>query len=109
MAAAIVRGVSKRLTSVCSTSVKRVQDVKPLHSSTAKQSGGVQESHAHHDNHGHHEDDYGAYVHAKRMYDLPNMKHRTLKMGLGVFGVVFIGTAVPIFAVMFQQKKAMIS
>ncbi|KAH7415613.1 hypothetical protein KP509_14G053800 [Ceratopteris richardii] len=65
-----------------------------------------------HDSHGHHgndEHDYGAYLHAKHMYDLPGMKNRTLKMGLSVFGVVAFGTAVPIIAVIFQQKKAMIS
>lgn len=63
-----------------------------IHSTGVKRMGG----------HGHDEPDY---VHAKHMYDLDKMKHRTLKMSLSVFSVVAIGVAVPIYAVIFSQKK----
>lgn len=49
---------------------------------------------------------YDDYIHAEHMYNLPAMKHRKLKMGIGVFGVLAIGTFVPIGAVIFQQRKA---
>ncbi|KAJ7561281.1 hypothetical protein O6H91_03G021700 [Diphasiastrum complanatum] len=49
---------------------------------------------------------YGAdYLHAEHMYNIPAMSHRKLKFGLGVFGALAIGIGVPIFAVVFQQKK----
>lgn len=51
-------------------------------------------------------DDYEYYLHAKHMYNLDRMKHQGLKMSLGVFTAFSIGVGVPIFAVMFQQKKA---
>ncbi|KAI5062713.1 hypothetical protein GOP47_0023252 [Adiantum capillus-veneris] len=107
MAAAIAQATSKRLASLAvSSTPKRMPGVKQLHSSAPKQTGGSHDSHGNgHDSHG---DDYDAYLHAEHMYNLPGMKHRKLKMGLAVFAVVAIGTGVPIFAVIFQQKKAMI-
>ncbi|BBM99130.1 hypothetical protein MPTK1_1g18980 [Marchantia polymorpha subsp. ruderalis] len=45
------------------------------------------------------------YLHAPHMYDLPNMKQKSLKMGLLVFGGLALGTAVPIVACQYQQKK----
>ena len=60
------------------------------------------------DGHGAGHDNYDDYIHAEHMYNLPAMKNRTLKMGLAVSAVVGIGTAVPIIAVIFQQKKAKI-
>eukprot|EP00244_Chara_vulgaris_P012928 TRINITY_DN705_c1_g1_i3.p2 TRINITY_DN705_c1_g1~~TRINITY_DN705_c1_g1_i3.p2 ORF type:complete len:105 (-),score=32.85 TRINITY_DN705_c1_g1_i3:67-345(-) len=50
--------------------------------------------------------DEPAYLHADRMYDLPSMKNRKLKMGLLVFGGLGFGIAVPLFAVAVQQQKA---
>lgn len=66
-----------------------------FHATGAKRMGG---GHAH----GH---DEPYYLHAKHMYNLDRMKNQKLKMTLGVFGVFAIGTGVPIFAVIFQQKK----
>eukprot|EP00241_Pyramimonas_parkeae_P020822 CAMPEP_0114308816 /NCGR_PEP_ID=MMETSP0059-20121206/18288_1 /TAXON_ID=36894 /ORGANISM="Pyramimonas parkeae, Strain CCMP726" /LENGTH=87 /DNA_ID=CAMNT_0001432539 /DNA_START=85 /DNA_END=348 /DNA_ORIENTATION=- len=48
----------------------------------------------------------GPFVHAKHMYDLPNMPNRTLKWGLGIFGGVATGFGIPIFACWFQFTKA---
>ncbi|KAJ3677877.1 hypothetical protein LUZ60_001680 [Juncus effusus] len=45
------------------------------------------------------------YEHAKHMYNLDRMKNRPLKMSLGVLTAFSIGVAVPLFAVVFQQKK----
>ncbi|XP_054790690.1 uncharacterized protein LOC129296119 [Prosopis cineraria] len=52
--------------------------------------------------HGHDEPEY---LHAKHMYNLDKMKYRPLKMSLAVFSAFSIGVAVPVFAVIFQQKK----
>jgi hypothetical protein len=54
---------------------------------------------------GHGHDDYEYYLHAKHMYNLDRMKHQALKMSLGVFTAFSIGVGVPIFAVVFQQRK----
>ncbi|XP_042487730.1 uncharacterized protein LOC122067966 [Macadamia integrifolia] len=52
--------------------------------------------------HGH---DEPYYLHAKHMYNLDRMKHQKLKMTLGVFTAFSIGVGVPVWAVIFQQKK----
>ena len=65
-----------------------------IHSTGAKSMGG---------GHGHGSEPY--YLHAKHMYNLHKMKHQGLKMTLGVLSAVSIGVAVPIIAVIFQQKK----
>lgn len=52
--------------------------------------------------HGH---DEPYYLHAKHMYNLDRMKHQGLKMTLGVFTAFSLGVGLPIFAVVFQQKK----
>ncbi|CAH8257895.1 unnamed protein product [Arabidopsis lyrata] len=52
---------------------------------------------------GHGYDEY--YLHAKHMYNLDRMKYQALKMSLGVFTAFSIGVGVPIFAVVFQQRK----
>ncbi|XP_022143637.1 uncharacterized protein LOC111013498 [Momordica charantia] len=65
-----------------------------FHSTGAKRMGG----HAH----GH---DEPYYLHAKHMYNLDRMKNQKLTMTLGVFTAFSIGVAVPIYAVIFQQKK----
>ncbi|EPS61894.1 hypothetical protein M569_12903, partial [Genlisea aurea] len=64
-----------------------------IHSTSIKEMGG---------GHGH---DEPFYVHAKHMYNLDRMSHQKLKMTLGVLSAFSIGVAVPIYAVIFQQKK----
>lgn len=66
-----------------------------IHSTGVKRMGGGH-------GHGH---DYEYYLHAKHMYNLHRMKHQGLKMTLGVLTAFSIGVAVPIVAVVFQQKK----
>ncbi|KAK9095963.1 hypothetical protein Sjap_021460 [Stephania japonica] len=63
-----------------------------FHSTGVKQMGG----------HGH---DEPFYLHAKHMYNLDRMNLQALKMSLGVFTAFSIGVGVPIYAVIFQQKK----
>nr|XP_043636425.1 uncharacterized protein LOC122607504 [Erigeron canadensis] len=63
-----------------------------IHSTGVKRMGG----------HGH---DEPAYLHSKHMYNLDRMKHQKLTMTLGVFTAFSIGVGVPIYAVIFQQKK----
>ncbi|XP_027366791.1 uncharacterized protein LOC113873036 [Abrus precatorius] len=64
-----------------------------FHSTGLKRMGG---------GHGH---DEPYYIHAKHMYNLDRMKHQKLKMSLAVFTAFSIGVAVPVYAVIFQQKK----
>ncbi|XP_020229280.1 uncharacterized protein LOC109810268 [Cajanus cajan] len=64
-----------------------------FHSTGMKRMGG---------GHGHGEPDY---MHAKHMYNLDKMKHQGLKMSLAVLSAFSIGVAVPVYAVIFQQKK----
>ncbi|KAK4280008.1 hypothetical protein QN277_011693 [Acacia crassicarpa] len=64
-----------------------------FHSTGVKRIGG---------GHGHDEPEY---IHAKHMYNLDKMKNRPLKMSLAVFSVFSLGVAIPVFAVVFQQKK----
>ncbi|KAI0519626.1 hypothetical protein KFK09_007080 [Dendrobium nobile] len=52
--------------------------------------------------HGH---DEPFYVHAKHMYNLDRMKHQKVKMSLGVLAAFSIGVGVPVYAVIFQQRK----
>lgn len=52
--------------------------------------------------HGH---DEPYYVHAKNMYNLDRMKYQKVKMPLAVFTAFSIGVIVPVYAVIFQQKK----
>uniref|UniRef100_A0A5K0ZFZ5 SLL1 protein n=2 Tax=Nymphaea colorata TaxID=210225 RepID=A0A5K0ZFZ5_9MAGN len=54
---------------------------------------------------GHGHDSEPFYMHAKHMYNLDRMKHQKLKMSLGVWTCFAIGATVPIFVVIFQQKK----
>ncbi|CAL5387698.1 unnamed protein product [Camellia sinensis] len=66
-----------------------------FHSTGVKRMGG---------GHGHgHDEPY--YLHAKHMYNLDRMKHQQLKMSLAVFTAFSVGVAVPVYAVIFQQKK----
>lgn len=52
--------------------------------------------------HGH---DEPFYLHAKHMYNLDRMKYQKIKMPIAVFTAFSIGVLVPIYAVIFQQKK----
>ena len=63
-----------------------------FHSTGVKRMGG----------HGH---DEPYYLHAKHMYNLDRMKYQKLTMSLAVFTAFSIGAGVPVFAVVFQQKK----
>ncbi|XP_052191527.1 uncharacterized protein LOC127800766 [Diospyros lotus] len=65
-----------------------------FHSTGVKRMGG---------GHGHGHEPF--YLHAKHMYNLDRMKHQKLKMTLGVFTAFSIGVGVPVYAVIFQQKK----
>ncbi|KAF7127615.1 hypothetical protein RHSIM_Rhsim11G0056800 [Rhododendron simsii] len=69
--------------------------VSYFHSTGVKRMGGA---HAH----GH---DEPYYMHAKHMYNLDRMKHQKLTMSLAVLTAFSIGAGVPVFAVVFQQKK----
>lgn len=46
------------------------------------------------------------YEHAETMYNLPAMKNRKMKFGIGVFGSVAMGAILPVVACNFQQRKA---
>ncbi|KAM3688260.1 hypothetical protein ACB098_10G139700 [Castanea mollissima] len=63
-----------------------------LHSTGVKRMGG----------HGH---DAPYYEHAKHMYNLDKMKNQKLKVTLATCTLFSIGTGVPVFAVLYQQKK----
>lgn len=67
--------------------------IRGFHSTGIKRMGG---------GHGH---DEPFYMHAKHMYNLDMMKHQKVKMPLAVFTAFSIGVGVPIYAVIFQQKK----
>ncbi|XP_009104880.1 uncharacterized protein LOC103830819 [Brassica rapa] len=87
-----IRSISKIIASSESSVSRSVS--RSFHSTGAtKMSGG---------GHGH---DEPYYLHAKHMYNLDRMKYQGLKMSLGVFTAFSIGVGVPIFAVVFQQRK----
>lgn len=65
---------------------------REIHSSGMKMMGG----------HGH---DEPFYMHAKHMYNLDRMKYQKLKVSLSVLSAFSIGVFVPVYAVIFQQKK----
>ncbi|THU50246.1 hypothetical protein C4D60_Mb06t18140 [Musa balbisiana] len=78
---------------IIGTRVDIVLVTHEFHATSMKRMGG----------HGH---DEPFYVHAKHMYNLDRMKHQKLKVTLGVLSAFGIGVIVPIYAVIFQQKKA---
>ncbi|XP_071717421.1 uncharacterized protein [Rutidosis leptorrhynchoides] len=80
----------RSLTSRLIVSTKSGQ--RGFHSTGAKRMGG----------HGH---DEPAYLHSKHMYNLDRMKSQKLTMSLSVLAAFSIGVAVPVYAVIFQQKK----
>ncbi|XP_020245844.1 uncharacterized protein LOC109823846 [Asparagus officinalis] len=85
-----IRSCARVLVSSASISKPATRE---LHATAAKQMGG----------HGHSSDPY--YLHAKHMYNLDRMKYQKLTMSLSVLAVFSIGVAVPVYAVIFQQKK----
>ncbi|CAN8235385.1 unnamed protein product [Cochlearia groenlandica] len=89
-----LRSVSKIIASSESSISRSV--TRNIHSTGAKKMSGG--------GHGGH-DDYEYYLHAKHMYNLDRMKYQAVKMSLGVFTAFSIGVGVPIFAVVFQQRK----
>ncbi|XVF30041.1 hypothetical protein REPUB_Repub16aG0023100 [Reevesia pubescens] len=89
-----LRSASKLLNSSSQSLLSKSAN-RGFHSTGVKRVGG---GHAH----GH---DEPYYLHAKHMYNLDRMKHQKLKMSLGVFTAFSIGVIVPIYAVVFQQKK----
>lgn len=56
--------------------------------------------------HGH---DEPHYLHAKHMYNLDQVKYQKVKMPLAVWTAFSIGVFVPVFAVIFQQRKTVSS
>ncbi|XP_020106479.1 uncharacterized protein LOC109722760 [Ananas comosus] len=85
-----IRSGMKLLTSSESALSKSVS--RGLHATGAKRMGA----------HGH---DEPFYLHAKHMYNLDRMKHQKLKVSASVLAAFSIGVAVPVYAVIFQQKK----
>ncbi|KAF9670624.1 hypothetical protein SADUNF_Sadunf13G0088200 [Salix dunnii] len=66
-----------------------------IHSTGVKRMGG---GHAH----GH---DEPFYLQAKHMYNVVRMKYQRIKLPLAVFTALSIGVIVPVYAVIFQQKR----
>ncbi|GLT75318.1 hypothetical protein SLA2020_470520 [Shorea laevis] len=88
-----IKSASKLLASSQSLLSKSAN--RGFHSTGVKRMGG---------GHGHgHDEPY--YLHAKHMYNLDRMKYQGLKMSLAVFTAFSIGVVVPVYAVIFQQKK----
>ncbi|XP_057427128.1 uncharacterized protein LOC130720496 [Lotus japonicus] len=87
------RSAAKLLSSSGPSLSKSAPVGRGFHSTGVKRMGG---------GHGH---DEPYYMHAKHMYNLDRMKHQGLKMSLAVFTAFSIGVAVPVYAVIFQQKK----
>ncbi|KAK8642966.1 hypothetical protein V6N13_012287 [Hibiscus sabdariffa] len=87
-----LRSASKLLNSF-SQSLLHKSANRGFHSTGVKRMGG---------GHGH---DEPYYLHAKHMYNLDRMKHQKLTMSLGVLTAFSIGVFVPVYAVIFQQKK----
>ncbi|KAJ6877893.1 hypothetical protein NC651_030590 [Populus alba x Populus x berolinensis] len=88
-----LRSASKLFTASESHLSKSVN--RGIHSTGVKRMGG---GHAH----GH---DEPFYLHAKHMYNLDRMKYQKIKMPLAVFTAFSIGVMVPVYAVIYQQKK----
>ncbi|XP_004508269.1 uncharacterized protein [Cicer arietinum] len=85
-----LRSAAKLIASSESSLSKSVS--RGFHSTGMKRMGG----------HGHGDPEY---MHSYHMYNLDKMKHQGLKMSLAVFTAFSIGVAVPVYAVIFQQKK----
>ncbi|KAJ1271053.1 hypothetical protein BS78_06G099600 [Paspalum vaginatum] len=92
MATALNRGLRSGIRLVAAGAEASKPASRGFHATGVKRMGG----------HGH---DEPYYVHAKHMYNLHRMKHQALKVSLSVLGAVGIGIGVPVYAVVFQQKK----
>ncbi|CAD5167062.1 uncharacterized protein LOC135622788 [Musa acuminata AAA Group] len=91
---AMIRGIGSGIKLLTSSEAALFRSVtREFHATGMKRMGG----------HGH---DEPYYLHAKHMYNLDQMKHQKLKVALSVWSAFGIGMAVPVYAVMFQQKKA---
>ncbi|KAJ6433612.1 hypothetical protein OIU84_017331 [Salix udensis] len=66
-----------------------------IHSTGVKRMGG---GHAH----GHEEP---FYLHANHMYNVDRMKYQRIKLPLAVFTAFSIGAIIPVYAVIFPQKR----
>ncbi|WOL08820.1 hypothetical protein Cni_G17573 [Canna indica] len=93
IAMALNRGIRSGIKLFASSEASLSKSVtREFHATGVKRMGG----------HGH---DEPYYLHTKHMYNLDRMKHQKLKMAVSVLACVSIGVAVPVYAVMFQQKK----
>ncbi|CAN6235031.1 unnamed protein product, partial [Urochloa humidicola] len=92
MATALNRGLRSGIRLIAAGAEASKPASRGFHATGVKRMGG----------HGH---DEPYYVHAKHMYNLHRMKHQGLKVTLSVLGAVGIGVGVPVYAVIFQQKK----
>nr|ACG33829.1 hypothetical protein [Zea mays] len=92
MATALNRGLRSGLRLLAAGAEASKPASRGFHATGVKRMGG----------HGH---DEPYYIHAKHMYNLHRMKHQGLKVTLSVLGAVGIGVGVPVYAVIFQQKK----
>lgn len=70
-----------------------MRGTRGLHATAERRMGG----------HGH---DEPYYMHAKHMYNLDRMKFQKLTVSLSVLAAFSIGVAVPVYVVIFQQRKA---
>ncbi|KAI4324171.1 hypothetical protein L6164_023728 [Bauhinia variegata] len=95
--------LSRRMATVLRSAAKLINSSELMtksvsrnfHSTGMKRMGG---GHAH----GH---DEPYYMHAKHMYNLDRMKYQKVKVPLAVLTAFSIGVFVPVYAVIFQQKK----
>ncbi|CAN6270162.1 unnamed protein product, partial [Urochloa humidicola] len=92
MATALNRGLRSGIRLIAAGAEASKPASRGFHATGVKRMGG----------HGH---DEPYYVHAKHMYNLHRMKHQGLKVTLSVIAAVSIGVGVPVYAVVFQQKK----
>ncbi|XP_066347257.1 uncharacterized protein [Miscanthus floridulus] len=92
MATALNRGLRSGIRLLAAGAEASRPAYRGFHATGVKRMGG----------HGH---DEPYYLHAKHMYNLHRMKHQGLKVTLSVLGAVSIGVGVPVYAVIFQQKK----
>ncbi|PON38064.1 TonB-dependent heme receptor A [Parasponia andersonii] len=90
-----LRSIAKQLIATSESTLLLKPGTRGLHSTGVKRMGG---------GHGH-GDDYEYYLHAKHMYNLDRMKYQKVKIPLAVFTAFSIGVLVPVYAVIFQQKK----
>ncbi|KAM0916751.1 hypothetical protein ACQ4PT_010073 [Festuca glaucescens] len=94
MATALNRGLRSGIRLLANGAEASKPASRGFHATGVKRMGG----------HATHDGEY--YLHAKHMYNLHRMKHQKLTAWFSVLGAVSIGVGVPVYAVIFQQKKA---